>query len=246
MPGPFSPPSRAMRLPFESTILRRGPEIRHLAVDRHAGAEFADNKIRILGPAATAQRAGPVQIIPLRLVFAVAVEHLHAVVLAVGDIDPAVGVGDDIVHDVELAGIGARLAPGLHQFSIGAVFVDAGIAVAVRHVDLALRRQRGMGAAMERLAAHERRRLVRDADGQQHLAVGGALAHGMVAVIGAIEIVVGVDVQPVGAVEQPFAPACDEIAVAIQHHHRMRAAIEQIDAVLGVDRDGSDIGEIPP
>jgi hypothetical protein len=34
-----------------------------------------------------------VQIVPLRLVFAVAVEHLHAVVLAVGDIDPAVGVG---------------------------------------------------------------------------------------------------------------------------------------------------------
>jgi hypothetical protein len=49
-----------------------------------------------------------VQIVPLRLVFAVAVEYLDAVVLAVGDIDPPLGVGDDVVDDVELAGIGAR------------------------------------------------------------------------------------------------------------------------------------------
>ena len=158
------------------------------------------------------QRAGPVQIVPLRLVFAVAVEHLHAVVLAVGDIDPAVGVGDDVVDDVELAGIGAGLAPGLDQLAVGRVFVDAGIAVAVGHIDLALRRQRSVGAAVERLAAHERRGLVRNADGQQHLAVGGAFAHGVVAVVGAIEIVVGVDVQAVRAVEQAFAPARDEIA----------------------------------
>ena len=41
----------------------------------------------------------------------------------------------------------------------GRIFVDARIAVAVGDVDLALRRQRGVGAAMERLAAHVRRRL---------------------------------------------------------------------------------------
>ena len=54
---------------------------------------------------------GPVQIIPLRLVLAVAVEHLHAMVLAVGDVDPTVGVGDDVVHQVELARIGAAARP---------------------------------------------------------------------------------------------------------------------------------------
>src|SRR5450755_1176269 len=86
-------------------------QIWRLQVDRHARTQLADNEIRL--PAAAAmQRAGPMQIIPLRLVFAVAVEHLHAVVLAVGDIDPAVLVGCDVVDDVELARIGAGLAPG--------------------------------------------------------------------------------------------------------------------------------------
>src|SRR6185312_12344967 len=139
---------------------------------------------RLLAATATAQRAGPVQIVPLRLVFAVAVEHLHAMVLAIGDIDPAIGVGRDVVHDVELPGIAARLAPGFQQLAVGRIFVHAGIAVAVGDVDLALRRQRGVGAAMERLAAHVGGWLLGDADGQQHLAVGGALAHGVVAVIG--------------------------------------------------------------
>src|SRR5262249_28144798 len=88
-----------------------GPEIRDLEVDWHARAEFADNEVRLL-PATAVERAGPMQVVPLRLEFAVAVEHLHAVVLAIRDIDPAVLVGGDVVHDVELAGIGARLAPG--------------------------------------------------------------------------------------------------------------------------------------
>ncbi len=60
------------------------------------------------------------QVVPLGLVFAVAVEHLHAVVLAVGDIDIAVGIARDVVHDVELAGIGARFAPAQHQLSVRA------------------------------------------------------------------------------------------------------------------------------
>jgi hypothetical protein len=41
------------------------------------------------------------------------------VVLAIGDIDKAVGVGCDVVDDVELAGIGARFAPGFDQLPSG-------------------------------------------------------------------------------------------------------------------------------
>src|SRR5581483_11798555 len=104
---------------------------------------------------------------------------------------------------------------------------------------------RGMGAAVKWLAAHIGRGLVRDADGEQHLAVGGAFAHGVIAIVGAIEIVVGVDMQAVGALEQAFAPALDEIAVAIEHDHRVLAAIEDVDAVLAVDRHGGRIGELP-
>jgi hypothetical protein len=55
--------------------------------------------------------------VPLGLVFAVAVEHLHAMVLAVGDIDQAVVVAGDVVHEVELARAGARLAPRGQQSS---------------------------------------------------------------------------------------------------------------------------------
>src|SRR5262249_649770 len=69
-------------------------EIGHFQIDGHAGAELADDEGRLLAAAAT-QRARAMQIVPLRLELAVAVEHLHAMVLAVGDIDPAVGVGGD-------------------------------------------------------------------------------------------------------------------------------------------------------
>src|ERR1700687_3198272 len=84
-------------------------EIRHLTIDRQGGPELANDKIRRLAAAAM-QRARAVQIIPLCLVFAVAVEHLHAVVFAIRDIDPSIRIGCDVVDDVELAGIGGRLA----------------------------------------------------------------------------------------------------------------------------------------
>ena len=89
---------------------------------------------------------------PLGLVFAVAVEHLHAMVLAVGDIDLAVVVAGDVVDEVELSRPGAGLAPREQQFSIGRVFVDAGILVSVGDVDVAVRREGGVGAAVERVA----------------------------------------------------------------------------------------------
>src|SRR5262249_40138130 len=49
-------------------------EIGHFEIDGHAWAEFTDYEIGMLA-AATMQRAGTVQIVPLRLVFAIAVEH---------------------------------------------------------------------------------------------------------------------------------------------------------------------------
>ena len=149
-------------------------EIRAVAVDRLHRAELADIADRVAG-IVHVEPARPVQIVPLRLVLAVAVEHLDAVVLAVGDIDPAVGVGADVVHDVELAGVGAGLAPRHQQFAVRRIFVHPGIAVAVGDVDLAFRRQRGVGAAVERLAAHIGRRLAGHAELEQHLAVRASI-----------------------------------------------------------------------
>ena len=44
--------------------------------------------------------------------------------------------------------------------------MDPRVSVAVGDVDLAAGRQRGVGAAVERLTAHERRRLARNAEGE--------------------------------------------------------------------------------
>src|ERR1700722_19479948 len=42
---------------------------------------------------------------------AVGREHLHAVVMAIGDVDVAVAVGGDVVRKIELARVSARLPP---------------------------------------------------------------------------------------------------------------------------------------
>ena len=44
---------------------------------------------------------------------------------------------------------------------------------------------------------------------------------------------------------QAFAPSALEVAVPIEDHHRVRTAIEDVDAVLAVDRDRGDIAELP-
>src|SRR5207237_1233147 len=130
------------------------PATRHVDVDRHVGADLSDIEARRAGAGFHAQAGGAVHVVPLRLVFAVAVEYLDAVVFAVGDVDPAIRVAADVVGDVELTGIGARLAPGEQQLAIRAEFMDPGVAVAVRNIEIALRRHRGVGAAVERVAAH--------------------------------------------------------------------------------------------
>src|SRR6185436_6463710 len=94
-------------------------------------------------------------------------------------------------------------------------------------------------------AAHERARPARNADLEQNLAVERALAHRVIAVVGAIERVVGPHVHAVGATEYALAPRLEEVAVAVEHAHRMFAAVEHIDAILAVDADRADVAEFP-
>ena len=138
-----------------------------------------------------------------------------------------------------------ELAPGHHELAGGGELVHARIAVAVGDIDLALGRQRRVRAAMERLAAHEGRRLAGHTDGELDLAGGRASAHGVIAVIGAVEIVVRIDVQAVRALEDALAPGAQEVALAVEHHHGVLAAIEHVDLVLAVDGDSADIHELP-
>ena len=94
-----------------------GAEVRTVAVDRLHRSELADIADRVTS-VVHVEATGPVQIIPLRFVFPVAVEDLDAMVFAVGDIDPTLGVGADVVHDIELSGAGAGLAPRHQQFTV--------------------------------------------------------------------------------------------------------------------------------
>ena len=94
------------------------PEIGDVAADGSGRADFADVADRLV-TVWHVQAARAVQVLPLRLVPAVAVEDLDPVVLAIGDIDPTVGVTADVVDDVELALASAGLAPLHQQFAAG-------------------------------------------------------------------------------------------------------------------------------
>ena len=85
--------------------------------------------------------------------------------------------------------------------------MDTGIAVAVRDIDLTLRRQRGMGASVKRLAAHIRGRLAGHPQLEQQLAVlKPAFAHKGSAVIGQVDRIVGAHMHPMGTRVLTFAP----------------------------------------
>src|SRR6185295_14076047 len=209
-----------------------------------AGAQFADHEGRRRAAAAV-KAAGPMQVVPLRFVFAIAVEHLHAMVLAVGDVDPACIVGGDIVGDIELPRFAAGFAPRHDELARWREFVHARVAVAVGNVDFVLRRQRRVRATVKRFPAHERGGFAGDADRQLDLARAGAAPHRMVPVIGQVEHIVLVDVETVRALEYALTPGAQEVAVAIEHDDRVLAAIEDVDLILAVNADGGNVLEAP-
>jgi len=102
-----------------------------------------------------------------------------------------------------------------------------------------------MRAAVERRAAHVRRGLAGNADLEEHLALRGALAHEVAAVVGAVQDVVRVDMQAVRTRKGALAPGAQEVSVAVEHDHRVLAAVERIDAVLAVHRHRGDVLELP-
>src|SRR5262249_34338979 len=159
-------------------------------------------------------------------------EHLHTVVFTVGDIDPAVVIGGDVMGDVELAGRGTRLPPRAEQLAGRGELVHPRIAVAIRHVNVALGRKCRVCAAMTRFPAHVGPLLAGNSNGELYASRGGALAHAVIAVSGAIERVVCVDVETVRAVEHTLPPGAQEVSLAVEHHHRMLPSVENVYLVL--------------
>jgi hypothetical protein len=102
-----------------------------------------------------------------------------------------------------------------------------------------------MRAAVERLAAHKGRLLARNPQLEQHFAVEGDLAHEMTVIIGQEDRIVGRHMDAVGSRILAFAPGAQKVALTIENHHRVLAAVEDIDAILAVDPDGGDLLERP-
>jgi hypothetical protein len=92
--------------------------------------------------------------VPLVQVLAVLVEYLHAVIRAIGHVDPALGINGDAVHGVEVARtrLLARFAP-LPPFeqvlAIGVELDDAGVDVAVADEEVAVRQPRDVRRTAE-------------------------------------------------------------------------------------------------
>src|SRR3954452_8505314 len=101
-------------------------EVGDVAANRGGGTNLADIEDRPV-PIRYAEATGAMQVLPLHFELTVAVKHLDAVVFAVSDIDPAIGIATDVVDDVELALAGPWCAPRNEQLAAGRVFVNAGI-----------------------------------------------------------------------------------------------------------------------
>src|SRR6266481_4594353 len=103
-------------------------DVGHVVVDAHTAADLADVEAA-LRAGLHEQARGTVHVVPLGLELAVA-------------------VAADVVRNVELAGIGAGLAPRAEQRAVRGELVDTGVAIAVGDVEIALRRERGVRAAV--------------------------------------------------------------------------------------------------
>src|SRR5262249_26216587 len=120
--------------------------------------------------------------------------------------------------------------------------VDAGVAIAVGHVQPAVRGQGYVCRPVEgRAAVPDRpvvvvedarvRWLAADAKGKEQPALGGELAHGVVEVVGAIHGVIWSDEEAVRPGEESFAPGGQEPAVAVEDDDGVFAAVEDKDTV---------------
>jgi len=101
-----------------------------------------------------------------------------------------------------------------------------------------------MRAAVEGSAAHQWRRLARHSNRQKHLAIARALSYRVIAVIRAVEVIVGAHMQPMGTLEDLVPPRTKNAAFAIEYHNGMVPARKEKDGVLAVYGNRGDIPQL--
>jgi len=184
---------------------------------------------------------GPTALFPLGEEFAVSVKYLNAAVVAVADIDLALGVHADRVWQIELSRTFAFFAPLLEQLAVFGVFQDSEIAIAISDVKLAIGGNRDIGWPI--IAIRSVASLAFGAEGQQQFAVGVKLEHLMIAGVSGPDVVVFVDAQAMRRLEMLVAPGTKEFAVGCENHDRIFAAMEDEDIVIGIGGHGGDGAE---
>ena len=209
----------------------------HAAVLAEAGARLADvDQLAVAARRGDEEAVGTVHAAaPLAPVGAVAVEHLHPVALAAGDVDIARPVGLHAVHEVELSRPLTGLAPGEQVVAGGRVLVHARVAVAVGHVHVVGAGIEGdLGGTVERLAAVVAGAAVGRPPYLQHLTFGRALADAVAERVHQVKVSVRAHGEPVRHREQVGAPTGDEGAGAVEHHHGVLPAGEYVHPVMRV------------
>ncbi len=173
---------------------------------------------------------------------AVGVEHLDAGVVAVGDVEQALRVEDERMRQIEFAWPLALAAPGLDE---GAVAIElqharVGLAVALQHEDIAGRPDHRFVRLVEQPQMSERMPIAGAAlDAEHHFKPPHRveLVNQVRSDVGGPDVVLRIDPQAVGAIEQPVAEAADEVAVGIEFHQRHRPAMDHEDVAFGIESD---------
>src|SRR5262245_29966192 len=168
-------------------------------------------------------------------------------VLAIGYIHEALGIGGNVVRQVETAWVGSRLPPREEVTASRVVLVYTGVAVTVRDVEVPGARAQGdVRRSVERLAALEGRRGVGIPDGEQQPAFGRELPDGVMEVVGQPITTVGAHGDPMWPAEDSLAPRAAKAPLGVEDDDRMGASVEHDHVVLGVDGHAGSFGKGPP
>ena len=221
------------RLPHHRHRLAGGVQPEDLAGEAGCQIEL------LVGP--DGQPAGETVKLPLGFEGAVQVEHLHAVVLAVGDEQLVVRGHEDGVRLVELPRRRALAAPAREELAgaIEAEHTPFAAPVSLHHEHIAVRREGNVGRLVEQagpgcLVPHAR--LPARAEGEQQLPLRVHLHHRVPLHVGGPDAAVGGDAQTVRAVVEPLTHRPQVGALRVELHQGVLATIEHPHVPLRIER----------
>ena len=225
--GPDLADAAVGRKPHEDLVL--GGRVAAVLVPRlRRGAADPDFILRRDPQAPRHDDAAPlVEILPLL------VEQLDPPAVAVGHVEDAAGINDDLVRQAELARPAAVLAPCLDELAPRIEVDHAAIAVSVGDEDVALGSDRHIRGRVEMRAVLARR--ARRAEHEQQLTLGRELFHHVGDVIGDPDVSLAVEPHAVNPSELALPPTVEQFAFGGIDLHRNRRALEAPDAILPID-----------